>query len=96
MVSVLNDRLVDDPRLEELRERIRERREQAQELEQLPPPAECRAVRELAIVPQEVVAGAVGVTRSSIALYEAGLRRPRGEHLQRYLAALAVLREAIA
>lgn len=53
----------------------------------LPPPAERRRLRLDAGVSLERIARAVGVTRQTVALWEAGAE-PRPEHLEPYLDAL--------
>lgn len=72
------------PNTDQLVEKVRLRLE-------LPPPAECRAIRVRARASQEEVAEVVGVTRETIARYEAGTRRPRGTQLETYLTVLRVL-----
>lgn len=57
---------------------------------QLPPPADCVAIRVEAGLTREQLAAAIGVTDSALALWEKGARRPSHQHAVRYL---TVLRE---
>jgi transcriptional regulator with XRE-family HTH domain len=57
-------------------------------------PERARAIRLAAGVSQESVARTLGVNRESIARWETGERRPRGELLSRYAALLAELERA--
>lgn len=59
----------------------------------LPPPHARKAIRRAAGASRSRVARGVGVSESAIGYYERGLRTPRNEHLLRYAAVLAVLRE---
>jgi len=61
---------------------------------ELPPPAVRRQLRENANLPQEDIAKAVGVTRGCISHWEAGIREPKGQLLDRYVEVLQALREA--
>lgn len=67
--------------------------EKARFARQLPQPEVCRALRRSAGLTQEDLADTVGVSRQAIAAYEAGDRRPRGEHLRRYVEVLRALSE---
>lgn len=60
----------------------------------LPPPDECRRLREAARLTQQEVADAVRVSRPTITSWEAGLRRPSVTKARRWLSALDALREA--
>lgn len=62
----------------------------------LPAPSMARAIRVSAGVTQERLAREVGVTRATVARWEASTRRPKGAHLERYAAVLAALQEALA
>ncbi|MGH7685609.1 MAG: helix-turn-helix transcriptional regulator [Candidatus Dormibacteria bacterium] len=64
-------------------------------LRQLPAPRLCRLIRESAGVTQVRLAREVGCDRMTIARWEAGTRRPRGELGLRYAEVLAALREAV-
>jgi transcriptional regulator with XRE-family HTH domain len=59
----------------------------------LPPPPLARAIRVAADVSQERMAGALGVHRVTLARWETGRRRPRGELLDAYVALLDELRQ---
>jgi DNA-binding transcriptional regulator YiaG len=59
----------------------------------LPPPPLARAIREAADVSQERMAGELGVHRVTVARWETGRRRPRGQLLHSYLALLDELRQ---
>lgn len=62
---------------------------------ELPPPAERRRLRKAAGLSQSELARIVGVSTAAIGHYETGLRNtPKGERLDRYVAALRALREA--
>jgi predicted transcriptional regulator len=63
----------------------------ARVLERLPPPRVLRMLRQRAGLSLAVVAAEVRIDKSSIARYEVGRRRPRGETLGRYVATLARL-----
>lgn len=62
---------------------------------EFPPAARLRALRLAAGLSQEIVARAVGVNRSCIALYEGGVRRPRGRRLEKYLRVLRRIERAV-
>lgn len=62
----------------------------------LPPPSMARAIRESAGVTQSRLAAEIGVTRATVARWEAAIRHPRGKHRERYAAALRDLQEALA
>lgn len=70
----------------DIRDAIRLRRE-------LPPPEERRALREAAGVSLAALGRACGVSHVAVHTWETGRKRPRGEHLRRYVDALRVLRE---
>jgi len=74
--------------MSELIRRVRARR-------RVPPPAVARAVRTAAGVPQDAVADELGVHRVTVARWELGTRRPRGELAQRYADVLECLRKEI-
>ncbi len=57
----------------------------------LPLPDDCLRIRTAARVSRHAVAVEVGVTAESVRLWEIGDRRPTGEHLERYVAALDVM-----
>lgn len=61
---------------------------QARAHKALPSPAMCRAVRVEAGLSQSVLAKDLGVDRVTIARYELGQRRPRGDILVRYVSLL--------
>ena len=61
----------------------------------LPPPAVAKAIREGAGVSQARMATALGVHRVSVARYECGSRRPRGELRQRYTELLEELQREV-
>ena len=61
----------------------------------LPPPTECRLLREEAGISQVVLGSEIGVTGTCVGLWEAGLRRPRGDHVIQYARALRILRDAV-
>ena len=73
--------------LESFAEQVARRRE-------FPPTAELKRLRKAARISVGELAAAVGVSPSAINAYEQGVRRPRGAHLDRYLAALQVLQGA--
>jgi predicted transcriptional regulator len=58
----------------------------------LPSPPVRRAIRVASGATQSAVAGAIEVTRASIARYELGTREPRGAIRRRYAEALDELR----
>ena len=62
----------------------------------LPSPAICRAIRDASDVSQRQLAEALKVHRVSVARWEGGERRPRGELRLAYVALLDELREAMA
>lgn len=68
-------------------------RERVETHAKLPPPAVREALRVAAAVSRKEIASAVGTTVQTIGRWEAGTRTPRGELLDRYVAALEVLRE---
>ena len=59
---------------------------------ELPTPEECHRIRLAAQVSSEAVGTEVGVTGQTIRLWERGRRRPTGDHLARYIAALDIMR----
>jgi transcriptional regulator with XRE-family HTH domain len=61
----------------------------------LPPPMLCRAIRREAGVTQDRVASELGVNRVSVARWEGGSRRPRGEVRGRYAQLLRDLQTAV-
>lgn len=63
---------------------------------ELPAPALRRAIREAAGVSLRDLAQVVGVSHQTIALYEAGRRRPRPLNLVKYAAALSELVQHVA
>lgn len=65
----------------------------AQALKRLPTPSLARAIREQARVSQVDVAADLKVHPTTVARWEAGVRRPRGELLVRYVELLDELRE---
>lgn len=67
-------------------------RRRASAAQDLPPPAARKAIRVGAGVTVPEMASVVGVTRQAVELWEAGLRTPRGDHLERYVAALRACR----
>jgi transcriptional regulator with XRE-family HTH domain len=72
-----------------LLERIRDRRE-------LPPPADCRALRLAADLTLEDIAEVIGdVTPTAVGHWERGVRRPSRRHLSAYLNVLRVLRQEL-
>ncbi|QIY95871.1 helix-turn-helix transcriptional regulator [Streptomyces sp. S1D4-11] len=60
----------------------------------LPAPAERRAIRQAAGLSQGELAEAIGVTRQAVSHWEAGTRTPKGALLDRYVAAIRTLRDA--
>jgi DNA-binding transcriptional regulator YiaG len=76
----------------ELLKEIRQARRQAR---RLPPPHQAKAIRQAAGVSQQRLADELGVHRVSVARWELGQRRPRGQLLLAYTNLLDVLqREA--
>ena len=61
----------------------------------LPPPAVAKAVRQGAGVSQARMATALGVHRVSVARYESGARKPRGELRLRYMELLEELQREV-
>lgn len=61
----------------------------------LPPPSVCRALREMAGLSQEDVAGPLQVSRAAVSRWENGTRRPRRAHLVAYAELLAELRSKL-
>jgi len=59
----------------------------------LPAPERRTAIREAAMVTQEDIATALGVTRAIVSRWEAGLRIPSGEHLTNYARLLKALED---
>jgi len=57
----------------------------------LPPPAMARAIRLAAGVSQARFATEIGVHRVTVARWEEGTRRPRGQHLRAYIQLLTEL-----
>jgi transcriptional regulator with XRE-family HTH domain len=66
--------------------------EEVRRARRLPPPALARAIREAAGVSQQRVADELGVHRVSVARWELGRRRPRGQLLVAYNDLLDALR----
>jgi DNA-binding transcriptional regulator YiaG len=50
----------------------------------LPAPSMCRAIREASGTSREQLGRAIGVTGQAVAFWEAGTRKPRPLHLERY------------
>ncbi len=61
----------------------------------LPPPAIARAIRRESGVSQLRLAREVGCTRGTVARWELGIRRPRGDMRQRYAAVLDELQREV-
>jgi DNA-binding transcriptional regulator YiaG len=61
----------------------------------LPSPARARAIRQDAEVSQQRMASELGVHRVTVARWEAGRRRPRGQHRDAYAALLHALEQEI-
>lgn len=70
--------------------------EQVRAARRLPPPVVARAIRIAAGASQQQLADELGVNRVSVARWEAGDRRPRGELRIRYAALLEQLAEVAA
>jgi DNA-binding transcriptional regulator YiaG len=68
--------------------------EEVRAARRLPAPTMARAIRIAADVSQERIAAELGVHRVTVARWEAGARRPRGQLRLRYAGLLAELREA--
>jgi DNA-binding transcriptional regulator YiaG len=69
--------------------------EEARQARRLPTPELARAIRRNADVSQERMANELGVHRVTVARWEAGQRRPRGQLLQAYAALLDALQREI-
>lgn len=59
----------------------------------LPDPAQRRAIREAVGISQHELAEAIGVTRQAISHWENGTRTPKGVLLERYVTAIRTLRD---
>lgn len=81
------DATVDKSRLAHLLARVRQ-------LEELPAPETCRAIRQAAGVSTSEVAAALGVSRQAVASWERGLTLPNRAHLPGYLELLRTLRQS--
>jgi len=68
-------------------------RDTARAWRQLPPPELRRAIRRAAGLSQADLARSIGVTRQAISWWESDRRRPRGDLLRTYVAALQMLRK---
>jgi transcriptional regulator with XRE-family HTH domain len=68
-------------------------RERAHARRGLPAAVECRRLREESGLTQVEVAELVGCSSAAVSQWEAGLRRPRGALLERYLRVLRILRD---
>jgi predicted transcriptional regulator len=66
--------------------------ERARRRQQLPSPSELRRLRTEAGLTQLDVAGCAGVSAACVSRYEAGVRRPRGKHLDRLLELVRTIR----
>lgn len=73
--------------MQELTRRVQARRA-------LPEIEDRRRLRKSAGVSLELLAGAVGVSRQTLSLWEAGTVEPRGRNLEAYVAALRTLEKA--
>jgi transcriptional regulator with XRE-family HTH domain len=62
---------------------------------QLPPPRTLRLIRLTAGVSQARLAHELGIGRVSVARYELGMRKPRGDLLARYLELLESLQAEV-
>ncbi|MFF4356897.1 helix-turn-helix transcriptional regulator [Streptomyces sp. NPDC001604] len=60
----------------------------------LPDPAERRAIRKAAGLSQGELAEAIGVTRQAVSHWEGGTRTPTGVLLDRYVSAIRTMRGA--
>jgi predicted transcriptional regulator len=69
--------------------------EEVRLIARLPAPSECKAIRERASQSRDAIGRAVGLTGTSILGYEDGTRKPRGEHLRRYVELLEELNELV-
>jgi len=67
--------------------------EEVRQARRLPPPQLAKAIREAAGVSQQRLADELGVHRVSVARWELGQRRPRGQLLTAYTALLDALRQ---
>lgn len=76
--------------------RAGELRRRARAARRLPPPDEREQIRRTARVGIGELAEMLGVSRQCLRYWEQGLREPTGERLERYVAALDVLKEAAA
>ena len=70
--------------------------EQVRAARRLPPPVVARAIRDAAGVTQQQLADELHINRVSLARYECGARRPRGDLRLRYAELLEQLQEATA
>jgi transcriptional regulator with XRE-family HTH domain len=61
----------------------------------LPTPAVARAIRESAGVSQAALAEELGVDRVTVARWEGGTRRPRGELLRQYVELLEAIHDEV-
>ena len=68
--------------------------EEIRAAKRLPSPAMARAIRLAADVSQERIAAELGVHRVTVARWEAGARRPRGQHRAAYAELLRQLQES--
>lgn len=59
----------------------------------LPAPAVCRAIRESAGVSVRELAVLLDVTPTCVSYWELGRRKPKSDHLVRYVAALDLMRD---
>ena len=69
--------------------------EQIRETKRLPPPAVARGIRRAAGVTQRAMASTLGVNRVTVARWESGTRRPRGELRAAYASLLRELHDAV-
>jgi DNA-binding transcriptional regulator YiaG len=63
---------------------------------ELPPPAECRRLREAAGLSLREVAEPIGVTTAAVQHWERGRRQVSNEHLEAYVCVLRILRDEVA